>query len=95
MPTGDKEGTIRKLIIDILFRKWWSSALLRPNEYGVTKICILDVQSVRLMALVKDLLQRVLYGYTTSGDTSLARETNAYVTSKQYSSLSVTCIGQR
>ncbi len=75
---------VRRLIMDIVFSKWWSGALLRPNEYGITKVCSPEKYNSDQMVAVKELLENVFYGTAAAPENPYPKETSDYMRSKQY-----------
>ena len=69
-----------------MFQKWWRGALSWPNEYGVTKLCVLEESSIKLMEDVTNVLEDVLYGKVLPETIPNAAEINEYVLTKRYES---------
>jgi hypothetical protein len=59
----DKDGKKieRELILDIIFKKWWSDALMHPQEYGITKVCVVERATAGEINAVTQLLEKVFY----------------------------------
>lgn len=48
--------------MDILFQKWWQSALVRPVEHGIMRLCVLEESFDKTLKVILKVLKGVLYG---------------------------------
>lgn len=48
--------------MDILFQKWWQSALVRPAEHGIMALCVLEESFDKTLKIILKIIKGVLYG---------------------------------
>eukprot|EP01022_Parablepharisma_sp_SALTPOND_P017064 TRINITY_DN2648_c0_g1_i2.p1 TRINITY_DN2648_c0_g1~~TRINITY_DN2648_c0_g1_i2.p1 ORF type:complete len:737 (+),score=91.23 TRINITY_DN2648_c0_g1_i2:1618-3828(+) len=77
---------VQKVIMDLLYQKWWKYALSHPNKYRITKVSV-PYSSNNLppthINTTLDLLENVLYARKVPETINSFTELNAYIESKR------------
>ncbi|MDR3547342.1 MAG: hypothetical protein P4M11_03540 [Candidatus Pacebacteria bacterium] len=84
MPQDREHPEVRRLLIDLIFEKWWLPALMSPTEHGiVTCICAEESYLTTMLSVIRA-LQTVLYSRPLEDDSEFAREVNKFAANKLY-----------
>lgn len=83
---GNKNPNLstRKIIMDILFNKWWLLAFMKPSENGLLRNCANENSFILQLKPVVKVLKAVLYDKSIDGVSTESTLISSFVTSKKY-----------
>jgi len=70
--------------MDVLFQKWWQSALVRPVEHGIMRLCVLEESFDKTLKLILKILKAILYGKLLEDTGPATQQYNNFISSKKY-----------